>query len=192
MWTNENIFFEGDLCDNELYEQFIEKEYQGIYSDRINHIENMITRLQAEKNKCKEKEKMSKSKNKKPRKNTLTLKKLEFLCFDKPTDDMLNVLLNGFDFQDVHKYISRWDIDDQDDYAKIEKFISGIRNCAGAFGKEIENPVASFMFQPYLYTDFPKEIKTIEELVDFYIFTGERIYEIIQNTSGVIIMEGNI
>ena len=57
MWTNENIFFEGDLCDNELYEQFIEKEYQGIYSDRINHIENMITRLQAEKINAKRKKK---------------------------------------------------------------------------------------------------------------------------------------
>lgn len=48
MWTNETIFSEGDLCDEELYEQFIEKEYQGVYSDRINHIENMITRLRAE------------------------------------------------------------------------------------------------------------------------------------------------
>ena len=48
MWTNETIFSEGDLCEEELYEQFIEKEYQGIYSDRINHIENMITRLRAE------------------------------------------------------------------------------------------------------------------------------------------------
>ena len=48
MWTNETIFSEGDLCNEELYEQFIEKEYQGVYSDRINHIENMITRLRAE------------------------------------------------------------------------------------------------------------------------------------------------
>ena len=48
MWTNETIFSEGDLCDDELYEQFIEKEYQGNYSDRIAHIDNMINRLQAE------------------------------------------------------------------------------------------------------------------------------------------------
>lgn len=49
MWNNETIFSEGDLCDDELYEQFIEKEYQGNYSDRITHIQNMIERLQAEK-----------------------------------------------------------------------------------------------------------------------------------------------
>lgn len=192
MWTNETIFSEGDLCDDELYDQFIENEYQGIYSDRITHIESMIKRLQAEKNRCKEKEKVSKPKNKKPRKNTLTLKKLEILCFNNPTEDMLKVLLNGFDFKDVHKYISRWDIDDLDDCAKIEKFISGIRSCAGAFGKELENPASSLMLQPYLYIDFSKEIKTIEELIDFYIFTGERIYDVTKNTSGVIIMGVNI
>ena len=56
MWTNETIFSEGDLCDEELYEQFIEKEYQGVYSDRINHIENMITRLRAEQETLKRKQ----------------------------------------------------------------------------------------------------------------------------------------
>ena len=56
MWTNETIFSEGDLCDDELYEQFIEQEYQGNYSDRIAHIDNMITRLRAEQETLKRKQ----------------------------------------------------------------------------------------------------------------------------------------
>lgn len=126
-------------------------------------------------------------------KNTLTPAKLKFFCFGLNSndnyDEMIRVLLNGFDYKNFHKYISRWNISNPDDYAKIEKLITGIRNCAKVFGKELENPVDSIMFQPYLYVDFPKEIKTIEELVDFYIFTGERIYEMTKNTTGVIVLD---
>ena len=42
------IFSEGDLCDEELYDLFIQNEYQGVYSDRLAHVQNMINRLQAE------------------------------------------------------------------------------------------------------------------------------------------------
>lgn len=48
MWNNETIFSEGDLCDEELYDLFIQNEYQGVYSDRLAHVQNMINRLQAE------------------------------------------------------------------------------------------------------------------------------------------------
>lgn len=123
-------------------------------------------------------------------KNTLTPKKLKLLCFGLDSnDEMIRVLLNGFDYKNFHKYVSRMDLSNPDDYAKLEKLITGIWNCAEVFGKELENPVASLMLQPYLYVDFPKEIKTIEELVDFYIFTGERIYEMTKNTTGVIVLD---
>ena len=49
MWTNETIFSEGDLCNADEYEQFINDEYQGKRSDRLEHVKNMIERLQAEK-----------------------------------------------------------------------------------------------------------------------------------------------
>ena len=49
MWTNETIFSEGDL-NREEYEVFIEQEYEGSYQERLEHVENMLQRLQAEKN----------------------------------------------------------------------------------------------------------------------------------------------
>lgn len=55
MWNNETIFSEGDLCDDELYDLFIQNEYQGIYSDRLGHVQNMIERLQAEQEKLESK-----------------------------------------------------------------------------------------------------------------------------------------
>lgn len=50
MWTNETIFSEGDLCNADEYEQFINDEYQGERSYRLEHVQNMLERLTAEKN----------------------------------------------------------------------------------------------------------------------------------------------
>lgn len=122
-------------------------------------------------------------------KNTLTPKKLKLLCFGLDSnDEMIRVLLNGFDYKNFHKYVSRMDLSNPDDYAKLEKLITGIWNCAEVFGKELENPVASLMLQPYLYVDFSKEIKTIEELVDFYIFKGKCICDMTKNTEGIVML----
>lgn len=56
MWTDEIIFSLGDLSyDEESYEEFIEKEYQGDYMERLEHVEHMIARLQVELMKLKEK-----------------------------------------------------------------------------------------------------------------------------------------
>ena len=55
MWTNETIFSLGDMShDEKLYEEFIEREYQGNYTERLEHLEHMITRLQFEQKKLKE------------------------------------------------------------------------------------------------------------------------------------------
>lgn len=48
MWVNETIFSEGDLTNTEEYENFILNEYQGNRSDRLEHVKNMLERLQAE------------------------------------------------------------------------------------------------------------------------------------------------
>lgn len=49
MWVNETIFSEGDLMNTEEYDNFISDEYQGDRSERLEHVKNMIDRLQAEK-----------------------------------------------------------------------------------------------------------------------------------------------
>lgn len=49
MWSNETIFSKGDLMDDELYDTFIGREYQGNYADRYAHVNLMIDRLSAEK-----------------------------------------------------------------------------------------------------------------------------------------------
>ena len=49
MWVNETIFSEGDLMNTEEYDSFISDEYQGERSERLEHVKNMIDRLQAEK-----------------------------------------------------------------------------------------------------------------------------------------------
>lgn len=56
MWTNETIFSLGDMSHNEKqYEEFIEREYKGSYTERLEHLERMITRLEFERKKLKEK-----------------------------------------------------------------------------------------------------------------------------------------
>lgn len=57
MWTNETIFSLGDLSfgDEQLYTEFIQREYNGDYSERLYHIERAIARLQFEKRKLIEK-----------------------------------------------------------------------------------------------------------------------------------------
>lgn len=57
MWTNETIFSLGDLSfgDDQLYTDFIQREYNGDYSERLYHIERAIARLQFEKRKLIEK-----------------------------------------------------------------------------------------------------------------------------------------
>lgn len=53
MWVDERIFSKGDLCDGvygELYSEFINYEYADNLKDRLEHVEQMIDRLQAEKN----------------------------------------------------------------------------------------------------------------------------------------------
>lgn len=51
MWTNQTIFSIGDLSGTmeKEYQEFIEKEYNGSYSDRLMHIEHMLERLEFEK-----------------------------------------------------------------------------------------------------------------------------------------------
>lgn len=53
MWTNQTIFSVGDLSGTmeKEYHEFIEKEYNGSYSDRLMHIEHMLERLEFEKKK---------------------------------------------------------------------------------------------------------------------------------------------
>lgn len=121
--------------------------------------------------------------------NTLTAKKLKFFCFGTNTDEkMLSVLLNGFDFDDIYvSYFSKIDYNNSENITLIEKFITGIGSCADVFDKKINNIAASLMLQPYLYVDFPNELKTIKDLVEFYIFTGERIYEMTNNTKGIVV-----
>ena len=53
MWVDERIFRKGDLCDGvkgEQYSEFISYEYADNLKDRLEHVEQMIERLQAEKN----------------------------------------------------------------------------------------------------------------------------------------------
>lgn len=52
MWVDETIFSLGDLsyglfCDK--YVNFIDSEYQGNFTDRLNHVSLMIQRLEEEK-----------------------------------------------------------------------------------------------------------------------------------------------
>lgn len=49
MWTNETIFSLGDLSRTDEYSEFIKREYDGIPSERLEHVNHMIERLQAEK-----------------------------------------------------------------------------------------------------------------------------------------------
>ena len=49
MWGNEIIFSLGDLSKTDEYAEFIEREYDGKRSERLEHIKYMIERLQAEK-----------------------------------------------------------------------------------------------------------------------------------------------
>jgi hypothetical protein len=49
MWTNETVFSKGDLLDDELYDTFISRFYEGSYADRYAHVNIMLDRLQAEK-----------------------------------------------------------------------------------------------------------------------------------------------
>lgn len=49
MWTDETIFSLGDLSRTEEYSEFIDREYDGDRSVRLEHVKNMISRLQAEK-----------------------------------------------------------------------------------------------------------------------------------------------
>lgn len=49
MWTDETIFSLGDLSRTEEYSEFIDREYDGMRSERLEHVKNMISRLQAEK-----------------------------------------------------------------------------------------------------------------------------------------------
>lgn len=53
MWVDERIFSKGDLCNGvkgEQYCEFISYEYADNLKDRLEHVEQMIERLQAEKN----------------------------------------------------------------------------------------------------------------------------------------------
>lgn len=53
MWVDERIFSKGDLCNGvngEQYSEFISYEYADNLKDRLEHVEQMIERLQAEKN----------------------------------------------------------------------------------------------------------------------------------------------
>lgn len=104
-------------------------------------------------------------------------------------EEMIKVLLNGYDFVDLYNHhLSCWDPSEHEDYIKLEKFFTGIRNCAEAFGKQL-GMAQSIMLQPYLAIDYSTELDTLEKLINFYIFTGERIYDITNNTSGVIILD---
>lgn len=49
MWTNETIFSLGDLSRTDEYSEFIDSEYDGDRSVRLEHVNHMIERLQAEK-----------------------------------------------------------------------------------------------------------------------------------------------
>lgn len=50
MWLYEVIFSDGDMCDFEKYKEFINESYQGVFSDRLYHVNNMIKRLVNEQN----------------------------------------------------------------------------------------------------------------------------------------------
>lgn len=52
MWVNERIFSKGDLCNGvhgDEYSEYINYEYADNLTERLEHIEQMIDRLQAEK-----------------------------------------------------------------------------------------------------------------------------------------------
>ena len=123
-------------------------------------------------------------------KRTLTVNKLEVLCFGltQNTDNELrDVLLNNFKFEDIYiAYLSKMNVNSPKDISKLEKFITGLSNCAAAYGKEIVNIATSFLVQPYLYVDFSNELKNITDIVEFYIFVGERIYDFTNNSEGVV------
>jgi hypothetical protein len=50
MWTDEKIFSIGDLENFEDYDKFIKADYEGNYTERLLHVEEMIKRLTAERN----------------------------------------------------------------------------------------------------------------------------------------------
>lgn len=56
MWVNQTIFSIGDMCGTlrEEYNRFIDKEYNGSFQERLEHIDRMITRLEFERKKLKE------------------------------------------------------------------------------------------------------------------------------------------
>ena len=50
MWNNEMIFSVGDITSaNELYLDIISDNYNDDFSERLEHIKNMISRLEFEK-----------------------------------------------------------------------------------------------------------------------------------------------
>ena len=122
------------------------------------------------------------------RKNVRTSKKLELFCFGLSSDNnhIRKILLNGYDFDDIFRlYFSKMELSNPENMQKTEAFITGLSNCVLAFDKDISFSL-EFMLQPYKFINFEKELKSVQDIVEFYIFTGERIYDLTNSSKGII------